>query len=120
MELGNELLKQTLTKQYSKLSFISEIALIDKLKSDEWWAKEKYRLKIQHVVSLIGSWFLILIFLTVILISFYKGNSTKFFYVPLISFALIGSGLLSIMMALLKIEAKIRQFELLQILFDKK
>ena len=120
MEPGKDQLKQALIKQYSKLNYTSESSLIDKLKSNDWWDKEKYRLKVQHTVSRIGSWIVFIIFLTLIINSFNKGNSANYFYIPLISFSLMVIALLVSTMTKFRIEAKIRQFELLQILFDKK
>lgn len=121
MEQKNEQLNQILINQYSKLCYTTEIKLIDRFKSIDWWIKEDYRLKIQHKLSQICSFIGFLCFCFVIVFTSLKGpNNLGLYSVPLISFAGLFFALFILFKLQTRIEEKIRLFELMQLQFDYK
>lgn len=121
MEQKNEQLNQILINQYSKLCYTTEIKLIDRLKSIDWWIKENYRLKIQHKVFQIFSFIAFLCFCLIIIFTSLKGpNNLGLYSVPLISFAGLFFALFILLKLQSRIEEKIRLFELMQLQFDNK
>ena len=119
MEQKNDQIKQILIKQYSKLYNTSETILTEKLCNADWWSKEQSRLRIQNKIIQTVS-FIIFIFCCFILVfSSLNGTNNHLIGVPLIS--VIGLFIAIVMMQTLRstIEAKIRFFEILKVLFDK-
>lgn len=119
MNQKNDPLKELLISQYSRLSNTSLFKLTERLKDKSWWSKEEKSLKIQRMVSGIGSFLVFLGCCFVLVISSING---KHFFgnptVPLTSFA----GLIFSLILTLKIESKVKEkvrlFELLKISFD--
>lgn len=121
MEQKNEQLNQILINQYSKLCYTTEIKLIDRLKSTDWWIKESYRLKIQHKVVQYSSFLAFLCFCLVITFTSLKGPNTLGLYsVPLVAFAGFFFALFMLLKLQSQTEEKIRLFELMQLQFDNK
>jgi hypothetical protein len=121
MEQKNEQLMLALVKQYSKLSFTSESVMTDRLKNINWRGKEKYRLKIQRKVALVGLWIVIIGFCFVVFITIFKNsNNLGSLNVPLLSYTFSFLSLLITLWVRSQTEERKRLFKLLQLLTEDK
>lgn len=116
MEQNNRELKLTLIQHYSKLSYKNSYELSERIKQNDWWIKETYRLKVQSFVAQFGYWFAIFIVSGTFIITIIDSRNIWHNNVSIIF-------LLSIVLMIKtvsNIEERIRVFEVMKLAFQKK
>lgn len=119
MDQSNKELKQTLINYYSKLSFRNSIELTERIKANDWWIKEPYRLKVQSNVSKIGYWFVILMIGITIAISIKGSVNLWQISIPILSTFLFVLSIALLIKTASQVEEKLRLFEVMKLAFDK-
>ena len=119
MDQSNKELKQTLINYYSKLSFRNSIELTERIKANDWWIKEPYRLKVQSNVSKIGYWFVILMISITIAISIKGSVNLWQISIPILSTFLFVLSIALLIKTASQVEEKLRLFEVMKLAFDK-
>lgn len=119
MEKQNELLKQTLIRHYSRLSFRNAFELSERIKENDWWIRETYRLKVQSNIAKIGYWFAIIMIGITIIISIKVSGNLWHINVPILSTFLFVFSIGLLIKTASQVEERLRIFEVMKLAFDK-
>lgn len=118
MEQFDKKLKHTLIQQYSKLSFRNSIELSERVKENDWWIRETYRLKVQSNISKIGFWFAIIMVGVIFIISFKVSGNFWQISIPFLSTFLFVFSLGLLIKTVSQVGEKLRLFELMKLVFN--
>jgi len=118
MEQQNELLKQTLIKQYSKLSFRNSFELTERIMENEWWLKETYRLKVQSNIAKIVYWFAVIMTGITFIISIKVSGNLWQISIPILSTFLFVFSIGLLIKTVSGVEERVRLFEVMKLAFD--
>jgi len=118
MEQQNELLKQTLIKQYSKLSFRNSFELTERIMENEWWLKETYRLKVQSNIAKIVYWFAVIMTGITFIISIKVSGNFWQISIPILSTFLFVFSIGLLIKTVSGVEERVRLFEVMKLAFD--
>ena len=120
MEQQNDLLKQTLIKQYSKLNGTSETKLTDSLKEADWWDMEQVRVIKQRKRTLIYFRIVWVFFILIVARGLFtlfanQGSMTSSYFTLLTIFF----SSISVHMLHSRNEERIKLFEIMQLVFQR-
>lgn len=119
MDQINKELKQTLLQQYSKLTFRNSFELSERIKENNWWLRETYRLKVQSNIAKIGYWFAILMVGIILIVSIKVSGNIWLISVPILSTFLIVFSIGLLIKIVSQVQERLRLFEVMKLVFEK-